>query len=278
MHNAGPILEELYSAVDAISPDAKKAVLRALNIAYRDIAELASWSEMRRSITATGDTWLPADIIDVDAVYDANGNIYHRRDKSAIYKGSDDYTPRYYIKQVRSAPLSRANGVNLTEGNAAVSFNTANSEAVAGAYMTVANVFGFWKLAGETSLEHVYNGPNISGGDYTIGPSGTKQIAFLSADGTDDTATPVTIDYWAYPQPIYGPNDAILLPGTEALVLRTLRRYYKVTKMDLPRGVSFNDEYEGAMSELMIRNQRYSGPVFPKLLDGSLAAWGAQTQ
>jgi hypothetical protein len=277
MKPAGPVLEELYDAVDAHETEDQNRVLRTLNLAYYEMASLAPWAEMRASVQVQNGSWLPANIVDINSVYDSDGNLYHHREKSNTYLGVDDPVLRFYFQAVRSTPLAEGRGLTVTQGSATISFSPAQSAAEADAFMTIEGLPGFWKLASATSIVDTYHGPTKQGAWYQIGPVGQKQIALIDETGTVDSGT-VTIDYWAYPRPIFGPNDIILLPKTEALLLRTLRRYYKITKKDLPRGVSFNDEYQTALDECLGANPRYAAPSFPRRLDGQPMGWGASLQ
>jgi hypothetical protein len=277
MKPAGPLIDELWAATDAVEKDDRNAVLRSLNHAYMEMAGLASWAGMRRAVTVVNGDWLPADLVSIDAVYDADGNIYHQREKSNIYLKAADPVMRFFVSEVRTSPSAEGTGLTVTSGQKTISFSSTPAEAVAGAFMTIEGVDGFWKLASANELVDTYHGETKNGAWYQIGPIGQKKIGLIDDAGEDDP-TQVTVDYWAYPRPVFSRNDIILLPDTEALMLRTLRRFYKITKKDLPRGVSFNDEYEAALGECLAKNPRYMAPSFPTRLDGVHLGWGAARQ
>ncbi len=274
MIQASLLIDELCTALDATDPDERKKVLRTLNLQYFDIAGMASWSGMRRSISAAHGDYLPSDLIGVDAIYDSEGNIYQAREAHNVILGADDPQKRWYYDQTVTSPLARGSGVTIANGASSVAFSPALSVTPTDEYMIVPGQLGFIKLSSATALASPYYGPALNGAAYEIRPRGTKRLALMDEAGDDDDTT-VTVDYWAYPEPIYDENAVIQLPSTEALLLCTLRRYYKVIKKDLPRGNSLNDEIEDAIADMRDRNVKYAAPGMPRNRRGGLLTWGA---
>lgn len=275
MFQAGIILDELYESLDAVDAKERKDVLRTLNIAYMEEARSASWAEMRKSMAATNGTRLPSNLIGIDGIYDADGNSYVPRERFNIGVDGDDPVRRWFYSSASTSPLFHARGVTIAQGTKDITFSPVLGSDPTGEFIVFGNDIGMYEFASATQLVNLYMGEAQVGGWYKIRPEGTKTLGLRDADGDADT-TSVTVDYYAVPSPIYGDTDVILLPTTEALMLRALKRYYKVHKQDLPRAGTFNDEYEFARQDALSRNPRYINTTSPRNRIGGIAGWGAQ--
>ena len=274
MRNAGPLIEELYAATDAVEAADRRSVMRALNHAYMEIAGMASWEGMRRTIKLSDGDWIPANLTGIDAAYNDAGALFEQRDKSAIKTmQAQDRVPRFFYQNVRQSPLAVGDDLTVTNGKTVISFLDKPPEAQAGEFIVIGDTSGMWELASDTDLVDKFSGPTGTV-SYQLGPVGQKQIGIVDASG-NPVSGELTIDCWMYPLPIFGASDVVLLPQTEALMLKTLRRYYKITKKDLPRGMSLNDEYERAIEECKAQNPRYNAPSMTTGLRGEKLGWGA---
>lgn len=270
---AQPIIEEYFDALDARSGDDRKKALRTFNTAYFDIAQATSWSEMRKSVTISHGQRLPANMIGIDAVYDADGNFYEGREKSAAAAGASDPMRRFYTTPDTTAPLVRGTGITARKGQTTVSFATTPSDPT-GEYVTIQGSSGFYKFTSATEITPAFRDDNVSVVAFEIRPRGTMTLGVIGSDGQPYTS-PVTVDLWVFPDPISSDQDVILLPSSEALMLRAMRRFYKVTKKDLPRAMSLNDDYNAALAEALSRNRIYVAPSLPKDLRGMTTGFAA---
>lgn len=270
---ARPILDEYFAALVAIEPSAKKAALNTFNQAYFEIARAASWLEMRRSVQLAHGDLLPADLIAVDAVYDSDGYAYYPRDRGNVGMAERDPVRRWYFYNPVQTPLHRGTGLSVNKGSTTVGFGTSYTD-LAGEWMVIPAMLGFWKLAGNTTLTLPWADESLTGQEYEIRPIGQQRLGLKTVEGGDATDTTVTVAYTAYPEPVTLTGGMIRLPSSEALLMRALRRHYKVDKKDLARGVSFNDEYDRALSEMLANNPQYFAPTIPVNRRGD-TTWGA---
>jgi hypothetical protein len=275
--SAGQVLEELYQTANASDPDAKENVRRVLNMAYFDLAQLASFTALRRSVSIAHGSYLPADLIGVDAVYDADGNYYQARDKSQVkHVAGHDPVLRWYFDDPVVTPEVFQKGISLTKGSNTFAASPALSDTYVGEYMTIGKELGFYKITAAETITPQWMGPTLQGATtfFQIRPEGTRKIKLADADGEDYSAT-VTVDYWAYPPTIYDESQRILLPTTRALVLSASMRLVRVDLKDRFQAEAIRAEYEDARAELLAANPRYIGPAMPRNRQGNVAGWGS---
>lgn len=275
MIQAGPVLEELYAALDATDPDRKKRARRTLNLGMFDLAQAASWEELRRTLTSVDhEDYLPADLVGIDGVYNSDNIAYLPRERYNVILGADDGVKRYYIKSVVSSALASGNDASVQQGSTAVTFGTAPSGTIAGEYIVFGKSLGVWKLATATTLTTLFTGENMANGPYRIRPEGTKQIGLMDENGIDDDSA-VTVEYWCLPRPVESDGDMIPFPSTEVVLLKALHRHFKIEKRDIPRAEAIRMEYDAALADALSRNPRRTGPAQPLNRHAQAVGWGA---
>lgn len=272
MISARPIIDEFFKAIVAVDPDSRKDGLNTLNQAYYEISGAASWQEMRRTVSLSHGDLLPADLIAIDGVYDSDGNFYEPRDGVAAQRKETDPVKRFYLTTV-DTPLARGVGLSLTKGSTTATFSPALSS-LTNEWLVIPGLLGFWKLTNATTLASAWAGDSLQGQEYEVRPVGQKYLNLMTELGADDDEATVTVDYTAYPEPLTLTGGIIRLPSSEALLMKALRRYYKISRRDLAMGVSFNDEYDRAFSEMLARNPEYRGPAIPANRRGEFT-WGS---
>lgn len=277
--NAGMILDELYTATSATDDDSKKNVLRKLNLSYYDLAGAASFQLLRKTISFTSGSYLPSDLVGIDCVYDGDGNEYFPRDRGQVETLlSEDPVRRYYYDDIVLVPSQQRKGLTINKASSTISVtNPVLTSDYIGEYMTIGKELGFYKITAANTILPRYMGPKLTDSYFQIRPEGTKQLRLVDESGDADTST-VTVDYWAYPPPIYDDSQMILLPTTRALFLRALIRCMGIDLMNEWAADRYREEYQDAMAELLDRNPTYTKPARPRNRLGSNATWGSRGQ
>lgn len=275
--NAGMILDELYQAVSAVDPDGKANVLRKLNLSYYDLCGLASFVGLRRTMSFTSGGYLPADLIGIDSIYDGDGNEFVARERGQVLTHmAGDPVRRYYYDDVVILPSEQRKGLSIDKASS--SFDVTNptmTPTYVGEYMTIGKGLGFYKITAANTITPRYMGPKLVDAYFQIRPETTKQLRLVDENG-DAYATAVTLDYWAYPPPIYDESQLIFLPTTRALFLRTLIRLFGIDLMNQFAADRYRDEYKEAVDEMIDRNPSYLPPCRPRNRHGNAAGWGSR--
>jgi len=84
--------------------------------------------------------------------------------------------------------------------------------------------------------------------------TGEPSVQIVDANGAAATDT-VTLHYWVYPDAIAGISDVILLPGTRALISKTVKYMRCVIEDDPSRAEALRQEYDAAVAEMLAKNQ-----------------------
>lgn len=277
---AGVVLDQLYEDNDAITPDQQAKVLRRLNLAYLDIAAMASWVGMRRStsvsfVSAT-DRLLPADMLGVDAVYRPASStsyftVYQPRERWALNDNLDRCRRYCFTGTVSQPVVWAATGATVQKGQSSVS---GLPSGYSGEYVSFAKRLGVYKLTTDSTLDVTFMDDSVQGGGYSIRPAGTRyaQLFDENADGVTDT---VTLDYWAMPQPITDQSQFILLPQSDVLLMAVLVRSIGIRNIDEQRADRYRREYADALARAKSLNPIYATPQTPTNNYGMNAGWGA---
>lgn len=275
--NAGMILDELYQAVSAVDPDSKANVLRKLNLSYYDLCGLASFVALRRTMSFTSGGYLPADLIGIDGIYDGDGNEYVARERGQVFANmAGDPVRRYYYDDVVIRPLEQRKGLSIDKASSTFDVtNPTMTPTYIGEYMTIGKELGFYKITAANTITPRYMGPKLVDAYFQIRPETTKQLRLVDENG-DAYATAATLDYWAYPPPIYDESQLVFLPTTRALFLRTLIRLFGLDLMNQFAADRYRDEYKEAVDEMIDRNPTYLSPCRPRNRNGSAAGWGSR--
>lgn len=259
---AGPFLEQLFYDLDATSDEAKKTVLRRLNIAYFDIARETSWQEMRRttSLTFTGSPiLLPSDLLGIDAVWNDNNGVYTARDRQFIGDPNDN-AYRWEYSSITSEPLATLEGVSVKPGETTVN---GLDDDYTGEYIVFAGRHGFYKITDANgTISPAFQEEAVNQGAATIRPAGTKYLQLFNPDGTVNKET-VNVDYYAFPQPIHK-DGVIHLPQTDYLALEAIIRHIGLTNMDEKKADRYRREHEEADAECHSLNPIYVSPANPR--------------
>lgn len=283
MHVAGPILDELYARLDADTPEKQAAIRRTMNLAYIDIARRAPFVGLRSMGTEfdfsdqdTDGLLMPANLAGIMAIYNTANGVYQPREASHATEATDG-VPRYYISAATSTPLLHQKGVSITKGSTGLTFSpTVTAADIAGEFITFSGRLGLYQIATSgTVLEQMFMDESVSNDWFQVRPAGTMKLKLLSIEGTN-AEDAVTIDYWRQPTPIHAPSDIIQLPTTEALMLRTIIRYYGMEHFDESKADRYRGEYQRALAECLDAVPAYICPRAPQNRLGSTNIWGSQ--
>lgn len=283
MHIAGPLFDELFRKLDADTDDKKAAIRRTLNLAYIDIARKAPFLGLRVMGTEfdfseqdSDGLLMPANVAGIMAVYNTANGIYQPREASHAVEGTDA-VPRYYVSAATSSPVLHQKGVSITKGSKGLTFSpTATAADIAGEFIAFSGRLGLYEIASNgTELTQTFMDESVSNDWFQVRPAGTMKLKLLAIDGTNDES-PVTIDYWRQPPPVYAPSDVILLPTTEALFLHTVARYYGTEHFDEAKADRYRRDYQLALAECLDAVPSYICPRAPKNRLGFTNLWGSQ--
>jgi hypothetical protein len=82
----------------------------------------------------------------------------------------------------------------------------------------------------------------------------SPSVNIVSAEGVPATDA-VTMFYWVYPPKITSAGDAILIPSSRALVIKTIQYIQSVIEHDAQAAEQLRTEYEAAVVELLSKHQ-----------------------
>lgn len=271
------MLAQLYDDLNASDDDAKKRVMRRLNLCYFDIAQQVSWASLRRTktLTFTGSASgviLPSNMAGIDAIYNSTNGLFSPREKSQIII-SADASYRWAIVSTTSAPhVVAKTGATINKFATSLAGMAAD---YTGEFIIFSDRMGIYELASQTAISETFLEETVQGGGYQIRPPGTKYIAAYNPDGTLFSGS-VTLDYWTLPQPITDNTQVVLLPSTDALAMFTTMRHIGLVNIDPKLLDRFRSEYALAFAKMLDANPAYVTPNIPVGMGGTPATFAAQ--
>lgn len=260
---SGPILDQLFEDLDAVTPEKQSSVVRRLNLSYYDMARMQSWEALRRTTTLTfsGDAagvLLPSSLCGIDAIYDAGNNIVFQPRTAWNIPVASDVNYRYAIVSTSSAPASMGT-CSINKRSNAISGIAAG---YTGEYISFEKRFGIYKIASDTTLALTFLEDSLNSGNYAIRPTGTKRIALYDGDGNVMSGT-ATLDWWELPQPITDAAVPMVFPTADALMLHTYMRHIGLHNMDENKADRYRREYAEAYDRCVSLNPIYVTPTAP---------------
>ena len=233
--NAYTIWKETQDALRLYGADDLLSIKASMNAAYQHLAGLRSWLQLRRKVTidfaghdSNDSMLLPGDCAGVDAIYDFDlGHQYMASERSAAEHSDeygDDRNYRWFYTDAETDALAILTDVTLAQ-SANVFSCTGWLAAYINEYVQIGNELGIYKLTAANTISPRYYGPQLNGSPtdlMQVRPAGTKRFSIVDYDGVFVAAGKVNVYYWAYPTPLYLPNQPILLPDYVPLKLLTL--------------------------------------------------------
>jgi len=233
--NAYNVWKECQDALRLFGADDLTSIKLSCNQAYQHLAGLRSWLPLRRKVTvdfaghdSNDSMLLPGDCAGVDAVYDATlGHQYFASERSQAEhsdKYGDDRNYRWFYTDVETDAFAILTNVTLAQ-SANVFSCTGWLDAYINEFCQIGNELGIYKLTAANTITPRWYGPQLNGSPMDlmqVRPAGTKRFSIVDYDGIFESAGVVNVYYWAYPVPLYLPNQPILLPDYVPLKLLTL--------------------------------------------------------
>ena len=232
----GDVFDEVVEAMRAggsVSGKAKAG--RRLNSDYQALAIMESWAEMRRKIEITysgSAVQLPSDLLGIDLVWDDTYDIeYLGRTRDGAEHDEQAY--RYYTYPVGST-LAVLNDVSVNQDG--TTFVSTGLETLADAgqsydeeYFYVDGEDQLYKITSRVAdlftFTPAFRGiGNRTSASMVVRPPTTLMLDIVAPEGSTSPTGVIDVHYWKKPNTLRDPMDQILLPTSDALILRSLSR------------------------------------------------------
>ena len=250
--------------------DDQSIIQRAAQTAYYELCLLTDWQLLRRSVSvacvATTGTLLPADLIGIMSVIDADGNeVDPSEQQTRKFRGREKKS--WHFVQSEISPLYDGKSLTVEQDAASITVSPAISSAFIGEYAHLNSEPGFYKLASVSTITPAYRGPRIQGGTITIRPSTCRKLAVVDEDGDDSTEI-VTVHYWAFPEPLYQDWQRPMLPSSRIIELKTIINILGFHEKQERAADNYRTEFDKALADAYRLNPKFRVPLPPQASSG----------
>lgn len=277
------------SVLDTTREGDLDAIKRIAQKHYYNLCELTDWQSLRRSIplifaaTETDGHYLPSDLINVTGVVsEVSGSEepYRHCDpgqRFIVGGASKWFHPSVAVTPLDSLiPSGPIGGASIIEN--ASSFTATLGGDRTGEYVRFDTHAGFHKITSASTsapaITPAWRGPTISNRPCFVRPPNTRKLVIVDAAG-DLAADTVTVNYWAYPEPLFQDWQPIMLPSTRPLELLCIIEILSNTERKQRQAEFFRAEYNDiALPNMLAMNPKSLPPAIPRGRNGQAAFMG----
>lgn len=274
----GASWQHIQDALRLFGQDDLSTIQRRTQASYYRLCEMTDWQRLRRNMTFTAAAGasgaiLPADLIGIVAVRDADGNQYDPCEEQNA-TGDGRYPRRaWFYRQEAVEPLYAGKSITIAKDSISFTASPAVTSAMIGEYMRVGTDPGYYKIASTTTLATRYRGPDIEAKSYVVRPPTTRRLCITDVDG-DLTGGTYQVFYWAYPEPLWQDWQVPLLPSTRAVELLAIIDCMGTIDKQEKAADNYRQEFIAELSRMQSQNPKFSPPVPPKDHQGNRRTFG----
>jgi hypothetical protein len=264
-------------------------IKRIIRKHYYYLCALTDWQMLRRSkqlvfaATETDGHYLPSDLIGVTSVVsEVSGSEepYRKIEPSQRYLIGG--MPKWFYPSVAVTPLdtlipaANVGGASINE-NAGLFSATLGGDRI-NEYVQFDTHLGFYKITSASTsaptITPVWRGPRIANRPAIVRPASTKKLVIVDAAGDLEGDT-VTVNYWAFPEPLFQEWQQIMLPSARPLELLCIIEVLSNTERKQRQAEFFRQEYDNiALPNMLAQNPKSANPQIPRGRDGQAAFFG----